>query len=287
MSIATAHEDTGLQAAASASALVINGLIFAAMVWAGLTTEVAEENPEPPAIDVTLAELPRLGKEPEPNALPRITKPPAPPPPETDTASLSREIKEEQEEKKAEEEEKKQRELAEEKKRLEEEQRKKEELEERQRKRKEARERKRAMQDALRNLDDPRADEEDAPGLKEGVPEGTSTDPNSLYNKQVYASLVKTMLQRQFKVPANIPADERNRLRATLQFSIDEGGKVKGEPKMSRASGNKFFDDAALAAVRRFGPGSALKLPLPKDASLRKTVLHTGLTVTMDGKQAQ
>lgn len=285
MSVATAHEDTGLQAAASASALVINGLIFAGMVWAGFATEIAQENPEPPNIAVELAELPRLGKEPEPNALPRIVQPPAPPPPETDTASLSREIEEaEEEKKKAEEEEKKQRELAEEKKRLEEEQRKKEELEERKRERKEARERKRAMQDALRNLDDPRADDEDAPGLKDGVRDGTSTDPNSLYNKQVYLSLVKTMLQRQFKVPANIPADERGRLKAGVQLYIDADGKLKGEPKLTRPSGNKFFDDAALAAVRRFGPGSALKLPLPKDAALRKTVLKTGISATMEGK---
>ncbi len=287
MSAATAHEDTGLQATASASALLINGLIFAGMVWAGLATEGAEENPEPPNIAVELAELPRLGKEPEPNALPRIVQPPAPPPPETDVASLSREIEEAEEEKKKEEEEKKQRELAEEKKRLEEEQRKKEELEERQRKRKEARERKRAMQDALRNLDDPRADDEDAPGLKDGVRDGTSTDPNSLYNQQVYLSLVKTMLERQFKVPANIPADERNRLKATVKFAIDANGKVKGEPTMVRPSGNKFFDDAALTTVRKFGAGSALKLPLPKDAALRKTVLASGLKPTLEGKQAR
>ncbi len=276
----TATDDLGLQVVSSATAVVINGLIVAGMLLAGLSRPGEEPNPEPPALMVSVEELPRLGKEPEPEALPRIVQPPPPAPPETDTASLSREI-EEQEEKKREDE-KKERALAEEKKRDEE----KLEKEELARQRKEARERKKAMQDALDHLKDPRADDEDAPGFAEGDRHGTSSDPNSLYNKQVYLSQIKLLLQRAFVVPANIPADERKRLKATVQFNIDDAGKVKGTPRLARPSGNHFFDEAALAAVRKFSVGSALKLPLPKDDNLRRAVLKDGLAPTLEGKSA-
>ena len=265
------RDDPALQAVSVVLAVALNGLVFVGMAFAGLMGKI-EENPPPPAMDVDLLELPKLGEPPPPEALPRIVQAPEPAPPETDTASLSREIEEAEERKR--EEEKKERELAEQRRRDEEAQKEEEKA------------RKKAMADALRKVRDPRADDEDAPaGFREGMREGTSTDPNSLYNRQVYLSRLITEVTRQAKVPANISAEERRRLKADVQFNVGEDGKVKGEPRLKASSGNRFFDDAALATVRKFGPGSALKLPLPTDEDFKRLVLQKGITVSLDGKK--
>ena len=171
--------------------------------------------------------------------------------------------------------------LAEKKRRLDEARKKREEL----KRKREARERrKKTMAAALRNIDDPRADDEDAPGFEKGNEAGTSTDPNTLRNKQVYLTTVSHMLGRFFDVPAVIPPDVRKKLSCEVFFRLDKMGKLKGAPRLVRSSGNKFFDEAALRTVRKFGPGSQLKLPLPKDPKLRKAILREGLSPRMKGK---
>jgi len=262
-----------------AAAVGVNGLIFVLMFVAGLSTTPPTIE-ELPHVMAEMVELPRLGDvPPSPKALPRIIKAPAPPPPETDAVSLSREKEEEFEKKK---EEKKKRELAEKKLRLENERKKRDEL--KRKKREERERRKKTMAAALRNLDDPRADDEDTPGFEKGNEAGTSTDPNTLRNKQVYLTTVSHMLGRFFDVPAVIPPDIRKKLSCEVSFRLDKRGKLKGSPRLVRSSGNKFFDEAALRTVRKFGPGSQLKLPLPKDPKLRKAILREGLSPRMKGK---
>ncbi len=262
----------------SAFAVGINALIFCAMALAGIA---AEGPSEPEVVMAAMVELPRLGdRAPDPKALPRIVKPPAPPPPETDAVSLSRE-KEEELEKKRKEDEKKKRQLAEEKRRLE---LKRKRAEERRKERAEQRKRKRLMAEALKNIDDPRADDEDAPGFKDGHRSGRSTDPNTLRNRAVYASLVSAVLQRQFEVPATIPSEVRGSLKVEVSFRVNRSGKVVGSPKVTRSSGNKFFDQAALRTVRRFSAGSRLRIPLPTDKKLKATILRDGIRARMKGK---
>ncbi len=265
------------QVFAAVGTALVNITLFVGMAAASFVrAEAATEAPE--FVPVSVVELPRLGQEPKPNALPRIVKPPPPPPPDTDVASLSREKKLEE----LEQEKKKERELAEEKKR--------EEAEERARKRaerKERRDRKRAMAKALSNIDDPRADEDTPDGLKDGLRDGTSTDPNFAKNRNAYVSLVSAILNRQFKPPSTIPADELKRLTARVRFKIDKGGKLKGQPSIVRSSGNRQFDQQVLYTVRKFGPGSQFKIMVPPTAQreLRKTVLKKGITATMYGKK--
>jgi len=265
------------QAFSAATAVGANAFMFLGMVMAGLSLAppMVEELPH---VMAAMVQLPRLGDTPpNPKALPRIVKTPEPPPVETDAASLSRQKKDEFEKK-----EEKKRKLAEKKRRLEEARKKRDDD---RRKREDEREkRKKMMAEALRRIDDPRADAEDAPGFEQGSAIGTSTDPNTLRNRQVYLTTVSHMLGRFFDVPAVIPADIRHKLSCEVFFRLNAKGKVKGAPRLVRSSGNKFFDEAALRTVRKFGPGSQLRLPVPKDKKLRHAILREGLAPRMKGK---
>jgi TonB family protein len=148
----------------------------------------------------------------------------------------------------------------------------------------EERRRKKAMEQALDRATDVRADDEDAPGFEEGHAAGRSLDPESLKNKLMYLKRVEIALSSQLQVPRVIPAETLKRLQATVSFKVDAQGKVQGEPKLVKSSGNNFFDEAALTAVRKFGPGSQLRIPMPiDDDDLAKIVLRDGLKPTMDG----
>lgn len=276
-----APRDTGLQAASAFTAIAVNGLIFTGMALAGLIGTF-DEPPDLPAIPVEILELPKLGtKPPEPQALPRIVAPTPPPPPKQDEVSLSRE-KEEAIEREKKEKEERERLAAEVRKQDEE--RQKQEEEDRRRREEDERRRKKAMQQALDRATDVRADDEDAPGFEKGDRAGTSLDPESLKNQLVYLKRVEIALSSQLQVPAVIPPDTLKRLKATVSFKVDAQGKVQGEPKLVSSSGNNFFDEAALTAVRKFGPGSQLRIPMPIDDDvLTRKVLHDGLKPTMDG----
>lgn len=275
--------DTGLKTASTVVACTVNGLIFTGMAMAGLIGEVAPP-PELPNVHATLVELPKLGsKPPDPKALPRIVEPAPPPPPTDEEISLSRE-KEEELEREREEKQKELERIEAERKKQEEEEQKRKELEEKRRREEDERRRKKAMEQALNRATDPRADDEDAPGFEEGSAMGNSLDPNSVRNKQLYIARLMVALKSQFEVPSVIPDDVRKRLKATVSFKINAQGKVIGEPRLVKTSGNKFFDDAALNTVRKFGPGSALRIPLPTDEQLKKTILRQGLQPDMYGK---
>lgn len=274
--------DDGLRFFSGAAALVLNASIFVGMGYASLHDEAPPPQPEPPSISVELVALPMAGKERPPDELPRIVQPPPPPEPETDAVNLARQKAEEEEEKKKVEEEKKKRELADEKRRLDEEEKKlaaeQKKLEVAERKAREKR-----MREALRKVNDPRADEDSPDGLADGDPQGTSTDPNSLLAKSAYVNLLSLVLQRQFEVPAVLSSAERKRLEAHVFLKIDETGKLIAEPRLAKPSGNKFFDDAAMRAAQKFGAGTPLKLPLPptSEKDLRKLVLREGITARM------
>lgn len=275
-----APRDTGLQTASAITAFVVNALIFIGMAMAGLIGSF-DAPPELPTVDVEVFELPKLGiKPPEPTALPRLNEPKPPPPPKQDEISLSREREEEIERQKKKEEEER---LAAETRKQDEERIRQEEADTRRREEEERR-RKKAMEQALDRATDPRADDEDAPGFEEGHAAGRSLDPESLKNKLMYLKRVEIALSSQLQVPRVIPAETLKRLQATVSFKVDAQGKVQGDPKLVKSSGNNFFDEAALTAVRKFGPGSQLRIPMPiDDDDLAKIVLRDGLKPTMDG----
>ena len=137
----------------------------------------------------------------------------------------------------------------------------------------------------MNKIRDMRADDEDMPGFKQGHELGRSTDANSLKNKIVYTDLVRRIIQRQFDQPAVIPPDVRARLETTVFFRINTRGKIKGKPRVVQSSNNRFFDEAAIRAVKRFSPGSRLKIPLPKDRRLRREVLRKGFSAILKGSK--
>lgn len=273
--------DQGLKTFAGISATLMNSLIFAGMAWAGMTDALPEAAPEPDAIAVELHALPRKGVKRDPKAPPRIIKAPEPPAPETDAVNLARKKAEAEEEAKKKKEEKRKRELAEERRRLEDEKQRK--RAEKRRKAKARRDRQRAISEALSEFDDPRGDEDSPEGVEDGSPNGTST---SLGNAQhAYISLVSSVLQRQFEVPAVVPAEQRKRLQTHVHIRIDTRGKLKAPPAITKPSGNRFFDQAALRAAKKFDKSSELRIPLPaKGTPLYTLVMKKGITARMKGR---
>lgn len=280
--------DGALRSFAGVGAFVVNASIFLGMAYAGMRGAPPPPLPELPSVSVELVALPILGKEREPDQLPRIVQPPPPPEPETDAVNLARKKAEEEEEvkKKKQEEEKKKRELAEEKRRLEEQERKLAEKKKKEEETKQRKARDQAMRRALNRVADVRADEDSPEGFAQGDALGTSSDPRSLLAKNAYANLLSTVLQRQFEVPATLSPADRRRLEAHVHLRIAESGKLIGEPRLAKPSGNRFFDEAALRAAKKFGPGSDLKLPLPpaSEKQLRRLVLKDGVTARMNAK---
>lgn len=278
--------EAGLKVAATVVAVGVNGVLFGGMALAGMIRGQEEE--PPPHIDVEIVEIVQKGEERPKHLLPRKPAAPAPePPPEAEVVRTA--PPEEELEKQKEEEEKKRR-AEEERKRREEEERKRKEEEERRRKAEEERKRKeeerkrrarqRAMQEALASVQS-----EDAPeGHPDGMEGGNTTDPTKSAKFLGYIGQLSLILQRHFEVPAVIPHDERPRLVCEVSFRLGPDGKVRGEPRITKSSGNRFFDDAALRAVKKFGPGTPLKLPLPGDPKLKAVVLKSPLRPNLHGR---
>jgi len=276
--------DPGLHTLSAFGAVIVNSLIFASMAWAGMTDDAEQKNPEPPIIAVTLAALPKKGIERKPDALPRIIKAAEAPEPEADAINLARKKAEQEEQvKKKKLEAKRKRELAEEKRRLDENERKLAQKRKAKKARKERRDRKRRMAIAMGHIDD-RGDEDTPEGFKDGYDIGTNNTLNVA--QDAYVSLVSTVLQRQFEVPAVVPADERKRLVAHVHLRLNKRGEVVGEPKLIKRSKNRFFNQAALAAAKRFTKGSTLRIPLPPKSNkpLYRLVLKEGITAKMTAR---
>lgn len=274
------------EALSTISAIAINALIFTGMAFASMGGGYEKPPEEQVAwVEFNPVELPKLGEERPENLLPRITDVPEPPPPETDVASLSRQKKEQEELEKKKEEEKKKRELAEQKRR-DEEKRKEDERRKQKEEEEEKKRRKKAMRDALNKLKDPRADEDNPDGFADGDRNGTSIDPNARRNKATYINRVAHAIRQQFEIPTVIPPDVRKKLVARVQFKFDTDGKLVGAPRLLGPSGNKLFDEAALRALNKFGPGTQIRFPVPpfSQPDLRKSVLANGLRMEMTGK---
>jgi colicin import membrane protein len=270
-------QDYVRQALSITVATGLNGLLFVSILLMGMT----EPQPPPPEIvEIDFLEVARKSDiAPKPRQLVRLTKPPPPPPPETDVIGLKKKKEVEEFEKKKKE---RAREVAE--KRRRDDIKRKKVLEQKRKVEERRRERRKAMNRALQQLKDPRADDEDAPGFKAGHELGRSTDPNSLRNKLLYTNRLSRVLQSQFQVPNTIPPAFRKTAKVRVFFRVSAKGKVLGEPKVIESSGNSFFDRAALTTVKRFGAGSPLRLPLPKDEKLKEYVLRAGIQPRLKGK---
>lgn len=256
-----------------AVAVVLNVALGAAMAYASFADKPVEEaQVQMEWIEAT--PIPRLGEEKPKEALPRIIQAPEPEPAPSEAVKLAQEREEELERERV------QKKLADDRQRQRDEELKKEEEDQKKRDDEERKKRNDAMRKALARVErDVRADEDSPAGLKDGHEAGTSDKAAEMREAALYAAMVALAIRQELRVPATISDDECKRLAAQLSVRINEEGKVVGQPAMRQSSGNQFFDDAALSALRRFGPDSNLRIPLPRPdlKELRNLVLKRGL----------
>lgn len=267
------RDDLGPQAIALGTTLVLHVFVLAGVLWGtahAVTPEVIE-----PKLDIIWTELPKLGVERDPKLLERIVQAPQP---EAATApvNLNQEREEEEETPKE----------------------KKPELEEKPvdqpdpeaEKRKEELERKRIKKDLAKAMSqlDPRADEDSPEGLADGYADGTSTRAAKLREESIWASQMGARIREHLQPPAGISPGECRKLAAIIPIRLTAEGKVANAPVVTESSGNQFFDDAAVRALRFFTEDGQGKLPLPKAdklPELRKMVQRDGVPVRLECAQ--
>ncbi len=103
----------------------------------------------------------------------------------------------------------------------------------------------------------------------------------------IYSARASKAIRKHFR-PSMIERSVLKRLRAKIKVTkISFDGSVKSF-RVIRKSGNSRFDDAALAAVKKFAPsaGGSKRLPAPEPAVL--SYINTkGMVITFDGKHAR
>ena len=250
--------------------------IIGAFIFIGLGTP--DQEPDEEVIAVEMVALTALGEPPPPNALPRIVAPPPPPEATAKEVSISRVVKKKEKPKP------KKKEKAKPKKKN-----KPKPKPKKSSKRRKKKKRKVSKNDLFSGLsqNDPRADKGPRRGDRRGHIEGTSTQ----WNGQVvnaYLSRLQSHIARRFKAPASIEKKKLRKLSIIVYVQLQAVGKtvahIKGKLKIKKSSGNKFFDGAALRALKAFTTEGGSKLPLPKSEKDRKAVLKRGFRFKLNGK---
>ncbi len=264
--------DLGLRVASTIVAVVINGGLFVGMALAGVIGRGEPDEAAPEILEFESIEILQKGKPRDPKLLPRIPTSPAPMPqeeqvvktgptePEAPKPPDPNEIRLQQE--------------------REEKERQKKEAELRKLQEDEKKKRQAAIAKALERVGD---EDEPPEGAEDGFDGGNTTDPTKGSAFLGYISQLSLILSRNLEPPATIAPDVLKRLTCEVRFQLGADGKVKGEPIIARSSGNQFFDDAALRAVKKFGAGTPEKLPLPTEPKLRQAVLTRPMEPVMRG----
>ena len=233
----------------------------------------ADEMPEEEVIEVEMVALTALGEPPPPKALPRITAAPPPPEESSKAVSLSRIVKKEKPKPKPKPKKPK----------------KSKPKPKKSKSKPKRKKRKVSKTDLFSSLSspDPRADKGPRRGDRRGHIEGTTTQWNDgVVN--AYLSRLQSHVGRRFKAPASIDKRRLKKLSVKIYVRLKAIGKtvaqIKGKLRLKKSSGNKFFDDAALRALKAFTPEGGSKLPLPKSAKDKRAVLKKGFEFILNGK---
>ena len=135
---------------------------------------------------------------------------------------------------------------------------------------------------------DPRARAKDLSrltGVKEGEIGGQGTEVRL---GSVYSSKVSKEIEKVFKVPPFLDEATLKTLKVRIQISrMTFDGAIEDYRIVSK-SGDKSYDDAAIAAIRQFVPreGGSKRLPTP-DPEVLRFINAKGLTLTLDGRLAR
>lgn len=135
---------------------------------------------------------------------------------------------------------------------------------------------------------DPRAKAKDLSrltGMKEGEVGGQGTE---LRLGSVYSSKVSKEIEKVFKVPPFLDENTLKTLKVRIQISRMTFDGAIEEYRIVSKSGDKSYDDAAIAAIRQFSPkeGGSKRLPTP-DPEVLRFINAKGLTLTLDGRLAR
>ncbi len=124
--------------------------------------------------------------------------------------------------------------------------------------------------------------EVEGPGAKDGVKEGTETDPLKARAVDQYRMKVLGWFNSRFKQPVGqIPCDELHKLSASVSANVSSDGTVTGY-SMTRPSGNATFD----AKVRATMDG-IVGQQLPPPPPLYPGILGSTVQPTFSGKGAK
>ncbi len=132
---------------------------------------------------------------------------------------------------------------------------------------------KRALQRA-RALSQQAAPEEPAEGLATGVEEGTASEASV---GDEYATAIAAAIRKHWTVPAELVAEgDLAKLEAEVRIKITEDGALSGEA-LTRPSGNSYFDDSCLQAVK-----AAATVPPPPARLVQRAA--RGFSIVFAGK---
>ncbi|MFO0571215.1 MAG: TonB C-terminal domain-containing protein [Polyangiaceae bacterium] len=124
--------------------------------------------------------------------------------------------------------------------------------------------------------------EVEGPGAKDGVKEGTETDPLKARAVDQYKMKVLGWFNSRFKPPVGeIPCDELHKLSASVTANVSSDGTVTGY-SMGRASGNATFDGKVKATM-----DAIVGQQLPPPPPLYPDILGSTVHPTFSGKGAK
>jgi len=267
----TRPDDAASRALALGTTVTLHVGVAVGVLW-GSAGEAPAVVVEPPVI-VDIVELPKLGEERDPKLLPSIVQAPQP---EAATAPVNLNQKREEEPEPAQEKKPDEREKPVDVPDPEAE--------------KAAQERKRRQKEIDRAMAqfDERANEDSPEGLHDGFKEGTSTQAATLREESLWAAQVGARIREYLQPPAGISPGECRRLASVIPIVLSAEGKITNVVKIAETSGNGFFDDAAVRAVRQFTDEGRGTLPLPRAdrlGPLRKRVMREGVPVRLECAQ--
>lgn len=101
----------------------------------------------------------------------------------------------------------------------------------------------------------------------------------------IYGAKVARAIRRHFITPPFLGVDVLKTLRVRVKINRMQGSGAIESFKVVKKSGNRAFDDAAMAAIQKFVPsrGGSKKLPRPDPAVLRY-INSKGMRITLDGR---
>jgi len=120
-------------------------------------------------------------------------------------------------------------------------------------------------------------------GSPDGVPEGEVTDPSQAQLGDIYATKLYRLFKDRWVVPTLISEKDLDDLKCSILIQLDADLSIHNY-RVHRSSGNRLFDDSVLNAIKRIND-EVRRLPEPP-APLAPVLFSAGLVLRFHGKDA-